>query len=182
MVATTYFLTKKIGQVKPQLIVQAGIAGSFTEQALCSTVVIKEDCFADLGVMEENQFKSIFNLGLSDPDHYPFNQGLLKNPYSHLMDLTNLEHVKGITINEISTDKSRIDWHQQRTRAMVETMEGAAFHYVCLHEKIPFLQIRSISNRVGERDKRKWEIKKSIECLNEQLILLLEKIDAKNEI
>ena len=182
MVATTYFLTKKIGQDRPQLIIQAGIAGSFTDQALTSSVVIKEDCFADLGVMEENQFKSVFNLGLSNPDHFPFNQGLLKNPYAHLMDLTNLDHVKGITINEISTDKNRIDWHQQHTGAMVETMEGAAFHYVCLQEKIPFLQIRSISNKVGERDKKKWEIKKSIECLNEQLILLLEKIDAKNEI
>ena len=180
MVATTYFLAKKIGQDRPQLIVQAGIAGSFAEQILSSTVIIKEDSFADLGVMEENQFKSIFNLGLSNPDHFPFTQGLLKNPHTHLMDLTNLEPVKGVTINEISTDKKRIDW-LQHTGAIVESMEGAALHYVCLQEKIPFLQIRSISNRVGERDKKKWEIKKSIECLNEQLILLLEKIDAQDE-
>jgi futalosine hydrolase len=58
----------------------------------------------------------------------------------------------------------------------VESMEGAAFHYVCLHQKINFLQLRSISNYVGERDKSKWELKKSIENLNSELIKIIEKL------
>jgi futalosine hydrolase len=35
-------------------------------------------------------------------------------------------------------------------------MEGAALHYTCLMEKIPFMQLRSISNYIAERDKSKW--------------------------
>jgi futalosine hydrolase len=54
----------------------------------------------------------------------------------------------------------------------IESMEGAAFHYVCLSLGVPFLQIRSISNRVGERDKRKWEMKTAIANLNRALELI----------
>jgi futalosine hydrolase len=31
-------------------------------------------------------------------------------------------------------------------------MEGAALHFVCLQEDISFIQLRAISNFVGERD------------------------------
>ena len=55
-------------------------------------------------------------------------------------------------------------------------MEGAAMHYVCLMEKIPFLQLRSISNYIGERNKRKWNMNESIINLNNELIKLIKKI------
>ena len=45
-------------------------------------------------------------------------------------------------------------------------MEGAALHYTCLMEKIPFIQLRSISNYIAERDKTKWDMKRSIINLN----------------
>lgn len=54
-------------------------------------------------------------------------------------------------------------------------MEGAALHYVCLIEKIPFMQIRSLSNFVGERDKSKWRMKEAITNLNKELETLLTK-------
>jgi futalosine hydrolase len=56
----------------------------------------------------------------------------------------------------------------------IESMEGAAFHYVCLQQKNNFLQLRSISNRVGERDKSKWKLKESIENLNKELLKIIE--------
>jgi futalosine hydrolase len=52
----------------------------------------------------------------------------------------------------------------------IESMEGAALHYVCLMENIPFLQIRSISNYIGERNKKKWDMMDSIVNLNKALI------------
>jgi futalosine hydrolase len=55
-------------------------------------------------------------------------------------------------------------------------MEGAAFHYVCLLERINFLQLRAISNRVGERDKSKWKLKESIENLNKELLNIIENL------
>jgi futalosine hydrolase len=55
-------------------------------------------------------------------------------------------------------------------------MEGGGLHYVCLQEKIPFLQLRSISNDIGERDKTKWDIRTAIANLNARLIDLFDKL------
>ena len=57
--------------------------------------------------------------------------------------------------------------------ADIESMEGAALHYVCLLQKVPFLQLRSISNKVGVRDKTKWKIKTAIDNLTMELNALL---------
>jgi futalosine hydrolase len=56
-------------------------------------------------------------------------------------------------------------------------MEGAALHYTCLMEKVPFIQLRSISNYIAERNKTKWDMKKSISNLNKALINFVEAIN-----
>src|ERR1022692_4879825 len=128
-VATTYFLTNEIFKNRPHLILQAGIAGCFTKHELATTVLIKEDSFADLGVIEDNQFKNIFDLRLADKNEYPFANGALRNPNKGLLNIIQAENVHGITVNEITTDSKRIKWYQQNGAPAVESMEGAAFHY-----------------------------------------------------
>lgn len=55
-------------------------------------------------------------------------------------------------------------------------MEGAALHYTCLLENIPFMQVRAISNYVGERDKSKWKMKEAIRNLNDSIIKIIEEL------
>ena len=62
---------------------------------------------------------------------------------------------------------------------VTESMEGAALHYVCLMENIPFVQIRSISNYIGERNKKKWNMMDSINNLNIELIKLLKMLNVR---
>jgi futalosine hydrolase len=90
--------------------------------------------------------------------------------------LTDLPLAKAISVNEISTNPKRIKQLQLNSPLLVESMEGAAFHYTCLLEKIPFVQLRAISNLVGERDKKKWKLADSISALNESLISLINKL------
>ena len=59
-------------------------------------------------------------------------------------------------------------------------MEGAALHFIGLHQKISFIQLRSISNTVGERDKSKWKIKEAICNLNKELKILVDLIKNEN--
>jgi futalosine hydrolase len=97
-----------------------------------------------------------------------------------LLAISGLEPVRGMTVNEITTDARKIRWHQQNTSAVVESMEGASLHYVCLQAGVPFLQLRSVSNAVGVRDKSKWDIPLAIDRLNTTLISLLGKL-GKND-
>ena len=64
-------------------------------------------------------------------------------------------------------------------KADIESMEGSAFHYVCMMRKIPFIQIRGISNIVGERNKSKWKIKEAIDAIMPPLIKLISQFSEK---
>lgn len=176
-IATTWTLTRQIDRANPDLVVQAGIAGCFTGKRPGEVLVISEEILADLGVWEEQRFKSLFEMKLADKDGFPFGDGRLVNPHKRLLSLSSLEPVSAMTVNEITTDNEKIRWYQQNTDAVVESMEGGALHYVCLQAKVPFLQLRSISNAVGVRDKTKWDIPLAIARLNEELSSLLEKLE-----
>jgi futalosine hydrolase len=176
LVASTYFITKQLQIRRPDIIIQAGIAGCFDKNiALGSVVVVKEEAIGDQGVIESGKMKTLFDLGLVEKDQFPFTKGWLINKSVYLKKVK-LKKVKGITINEITTSKQKIGFYQDSFDPAIESMEGAALHYVCLLEKIPFLQVRSISNYIGERNKRKWNIKESINNLNKELIRLLESL------
>jgi futalosine hydrolase len=172
-VSTTYSLTGYCNKNKPGIIIQAGIAGCFANYDLGEAFVIEKDAFADLGVWENKEFKSIFDLQLENKNKSPYSHGMLSNPHKKLLEISSVKKVGGITVNEITTAKKRIVWYKQNYFPVVETMEGAAFHYVCLLQKIPFIQLRAISNYVGERNKAKWKMKEAIRNLNEELISLL---------
>jgi futalosine hydrolase len=162
-----YRLTEAVLNIKYDFIIQAGIAGSFNNNlALGEVIIIEEDTFADIGVNENGSFSNLFNLGFADKDEMPFTNGWLKN---NTLINTHLPCHRGITVNTINSDKTVIANQVKLYNADVESMEGAALHYVCLLNNIPFLQLRSISNAVGERDKSKWKMAEAIDSLNEAL-------------
>ena len=82
----------------------------------------------------------------------------------------------GITVNEITTRKERIKQLKKKYEPLTESMEGAALHYVCRSMGTSFLQMRTISNYVGERDKSKWMIKEAIHNLNSTLLKYIDKL------
>ena len=174
MPATIYHLTKKLLNEKYELIIQAGIAGTFSKKIKKGeVVVVEQDVFADIGVEEKKKFKSLFDLGFAKENEFPYKNGWLINT-SDISSSMQIKKVKAVTVNKISDRKKQTRQLKQIFNAAIESMEGAAFHYVCLQQQIPFLQLRSISNKVGERDKTKWEIKESIENLNKELIKIIE--------
>ncbi len=168
-----YHLQKKITENRYNLVIQVGLAGAFTTKfELGETVFVKQDTFGDLGIEEKERFTPIFETDLFNKNEFPFENGWLVNKNKILQQST-LEVVKAVTINKV-TDKGSIK--QQLIDSFnpdIETMEGAALHYVCLHQNIPFIQLRAISNYVGERDKTKWKIDLAISNLHNELIKLL---------
>lgn len=181
LLSTSYSLMKIISKGKPGLILQAGIGGCFQKNQEGSVVVVREEIIADLGVLESNGYKDIFELGLTERNEMPFTNGRLPNPYQRLIKFTGLPAVTGISINEISTDQDRISLYQQRLDPFVESMEGAALHYVCIEERIPFLQLRAISNFIGERDKSKWKMKTAFSALHKEIITIIDKLILEDE-
>lgn len=171
--AAIYHLQKKILSKKYQLVIQAGIAGSFTNKlALGEVVIVERDCFADIGINEKKQFSSIFDTNWADKNLFPYQDGWLVNTTINKENVP-ASLVNGVTINMVSDCVNQKKMLKEKYNAQIESMEGAALHYVCLQEEVAFLQLRSISNNVGERDKTKWAMKDAINNLNEALVKFL---------
>ena len=171
LTASTYHFTRQLELKKYDLVIQAGVAGSFNLKTPLGTVVaVRQDTIADQSVIELQKLKTLFDLKLVPNDQRPYKNGWLINPNKELLKKTNLKIVKGISVNQISTSKQMIKFYRDTFDPVTESMEGAALHYACLMKKVPFIQIRSISNYIGERNKKKWDMNESIINLNEALI------------
>lgn len=175
-IGTTYNLVTCLQNKKADLVIQAGIAGCFTDQTtLGETVLIKQDTFGDVGMEEKEKFTTLFDAGFAGKNDFPFIDGWLINN-NEIFGQSGLKNVKAITVNKVSDSLLQQQQLKNHFDPEIESMEGAAFHYVCLQQKIPFIQIRSVSNAVGERDKSKWQIKDAIINLNTELEKLIKQL------
>ncbi len=172
--ACLYHLQTHLQKKKYELVIQAGIAGSFSDElSLGETVLVQKDVFADAGVFEKGELNTLFDMGFANKNEWPYQDGWLMNDHPLLFDYK-LKKVAAISVNSLSDDSSLTALYKNKFNASIESMEGAAFHYTCLQQKIPFLQLRSISNRVGDRDKNNWRMKEAIQHLNDELKTLIQ--------
>jgi futalosine hydrolase len=179
--ATMYSLTKKIVSKHYDLVINAGICGSFNDDfSLGDCVSIVLDEFADIGITHnDTTFQTLFEENLIKPNAKPFNNGKLYNPLKFFVD-TELPKVTAITINNVSGYGEQIEFRRKKFNPDVESMEGAAVAYICKSENIKFLQIRAISNMVEERNKENWDIPLATENLADELFSVLDKISGLN--
>lgn len=167
--ATVFQLMNRIESNKYDFITQVGLAGTYSnELILGESVIVERDCFADLAVWENKKIINVNDLGFTNPNDFPFENGWLVN-HKVSFNSTQAKKVKAVTVNLLTDDLSYVEAMRMKYNAAVESMEGAALHYVCIQKNIPFLQIRGISNQVGERDKSKWQFKEAIQSSNQLL-------------
>ncbi|MCK5847075.1 MAG: hypothetical protein KAG84_06535 [Bacteroidales bacterium] len=172
--AMMYSLTKLLSSKKYKFIILAGISGSFSTEITLGTVVnVMSDRFSDFGANSINGFISVFDMGLANANEWPYSNGILEN-YTLINNkvVENILTVKGSTVQSIKTNTQ----NNIAQNIEVESMEGAAFFYCCMMEKQAFIQIRSISNYVGEQDKNKWDIPLAVSNLNNTLKDILQEI------
>jgi len=167
-VSTTFRLTQLLMQRKYNRAISIGIAGSFADDIpIGETVQITEDCFADLGIDNNGQFLHLNETGL--PCNYSDGEFMI-NPSPTLLPY---RKVRGVTVQTASGSQKRIDAIKERFHPQVETMENAAFFYVCQQMQIPFASFRAISNKVEPRNRDNWRIEEAIKKMNESLLQMI---------
>ncbi len=169
--ATTYFLTRAlcVPDIHYDLIVNIGVGSTFTDKyPVGSTVRIIKEQFSDMGVESRMGFQTLFEYEILDANTIPFKNGALFAPYLDIeMEnaLTDIPSLSGVTVHTLLEAGERVEQVKERFAPDVESMEGGAFFYVAIMEKVPFIELRGISNVVGERDKTKWETAKALDSL-----------------
>jgi len=171
MTLTAYELTKYMCKQHFDLIINAGIAGSFhPELKIGQVTAVEYDFFAELGAENNNDFIPFSEMNLMGV--YDFqNRSLITSKTYH-----GLKKVKAATINKVHGNENSIQDFLSIHPVDIESMEGAAVAMVCEKENIPYIQLRSISNYVTKRDLSKWNIPLAITNLNQILSLILNEI------
>ena len=182
-VNTAAGLAVLIKELKPNKVIQFGIAGAYPNSGLAITevVVANTDMHIDTGVKTDDTWQDMQKMGFSllvkDKSYYnifPTNQALT-NELSKL-GLKSVSFASSETVTGSHSDALRIE---QSLSVAVESMEGAAAAQVCLALDTAFAEIRAISNIVGQRDKSKWQIEQAIITLNKRILEYLSHTEFK---
>ena len=160
MVATAAWCSRALVQTRYDLALNLGVCGSFDEFIEPGTVVhIVSDRLAELGAEDGDRFLSLAELELPGESEF-----LNLDPPSNL-GLEQLPAVTGITVNTVHGNERTIAAVTGRFSPQVESMEGAAFMSACLIHKVPFAQVRAVSNLIERRNRGAWKIDDAIRNL-----------------
>lgn len=174
MPLTAWQLGKYVGQERPDLIINAGVAGAFNRTLELGTVVnVVSERYGDLGAEEaDGSFMDVHEMGLIEKSEKPFENGRMNNPSA--AQFAFLPAVHGLTVNKVHGSAASIEKIKAKYTVDVESMEGAAFFLACLQEKLSFLEIRAISNYVEVRNRDNWKLGLAIEALNKVLLQMIQ--------
>ena len=175
MFQTIYSLTKHLNTYKYDFAINLGICGAYSDEIPLGEVVnIVEEQFGDFGFDNNGIFNNFFDSDLINKNHFPFTDGkLLNSSIEKVCQNHEIKEVSSITVNTVNGEKNKIETVKKMFDADVENMEGAGFFYVCLMEKIPFMEIRAVSNLVEARNKENWKIQNAISKLTDRMKLIL---------
>ena len=173
-----YKLTKALSMHKYTFVINAGIGGAFSNLfSLGEVLNVHNEVFAGIGLLDKEKFTDLFEMNLLTEGEFPFtknflhNFSLINNKVIEALPLGN-----GVTVNTLFTNNMGIDLRYEKLNPHIESMEGAAVFYVCMMEHVPFVEIRAISNYVGETNKNFWKIPLAVENLNKVVIEALGEI------
>jgi futalosine hydrolase len=178
LVPATYALTRRLAETPYDLVIRCGLAGTFRDDIAIGEVVrVEQELFGDAGAMDDTQFLSLFELGLADPDAFPFQNGRMEGgSHPAYRSVGSLRGVTAMTVSCASGNEADIRNAVSQFQPDIETMEGAATSYVCLMETVHFIQLCAISNKVERRNRAAWNIELAAGNLAEVVLYLLKEI------
>ncbi len=169
MVKTAFELGKLIG-THFDVVINAGLAGSFIAFGTGEVVNVTQDCFSELGAEDDKRFLSIDDMGFGSQRISMRN--LFENEFTSGIPKSN-----GITVNTVHGNPKSIQNIIEKFQPHVETMEGAAFIHAANEFNWRAIQIRAISNVVEKRNKDNWNIGLAVQNLNKVLLQLIRSVN-----
>lgn len=165
-----------LATTKYDLVICAGIAGGFVGKAdVASAVVATEILAADLGAETPDGFLSLDELGFGSA-RIPVDIPLAKR-IAEALQVSGLPTHTGsvLTVSTVTgSSETAVAIATRVTGATAEAMEGYGVATAAQQFGIPVLEIRTISNPVGPRDRSAWRIKEALESLEKVSSVLVE--------
>lgn len=144
---------------RPHLLVLAGIAGAYPDSGLRAgdCVAVGSERVADQGAFRGDAFKPLY----------------VSEYYSPLAEkLSGMAVVAGCTVNAAANgfgDFGGTAGEGHFPAGAVESMEGAAFFAVCEAARMPFVEVRAVSNLTTD-SRAEWRIDLATQALAEGVV------------
>ena len=162
-------LGRLLGTFRPRGVCNLGVAGSFDLQALRLETVccVTAEIWPEFGLRKTEGIDPC-GLGLAhgkiggqvyrdrvplDPEGGARAMGVC---------LPACCRVKSLSVAGVSGTLEQAACYRHRYDADIENMEGFALAWACLTQEVPFLELRTISNRVGSRAAGDWNLKAAL--------------------
>ncbi len=143
---------RSLALAPPDAVLHVGLAGG-VGLAAGTLVVGTESLYLDIAAV-------IPVLSRTEPAHALLNAVGAALPDARLLPITT-----SAAVSEASDTVSRA--------ARVEAMEGFGVLRACELAGVPAVEVRAISNELGEPDRSRWELERGLEALRTALPLLL---------
>jgi futalosine hydrolase len=151
----------------PSVVLCCGVAGAYGDSpAVGSACLVRESVVADEGVaLPDGRFLDAEgDLGL------PGARGPFVCDEALLALLPpDLPRVRAATVGTCSGRDDLATAYRERTGAGIETMESAAVAAACARRGVPLVELRTISNRCGDRERGGWDLPAALARLTEVL-------------
>jgi futalosine hydrolase len=193
MVNTIQAMTACIENSKPSLIIQTGCAGAFLESGLTlgDIGIASDEVDIHLGIEPVSQYNAVQELpfpvliknNTAYKNRYECHKVLTDSAYNILVKKLQSKRIqvkKGpfITVSTITSTEQKAARLFHHYSAIMEAMEGAGAAHLSMYYDIPFLEIRAVSNIVGEREKSEWNLPLACERSNDAVMSFLESLDS----
>jgi futalosine hydrolase len=170
-----------IPALRPRGVVLCGCGGAFSGWGLINGDVVfaTEEIAPQLGVEPDRKGDPVTPLPflpnriqLDDALAHRGREALLGNdPFSGV----SVQSGPFVTVSTVTASPSTGEGYRRLYGAIVENMEGFAAARLCQRYAVPLLEVRSVSNMVGARDRSKWNLDLAFKRAQEAVLTLLEK-------
>ncbi|WP_377270684.1 futalosine hydrolase [Peterkaempfera sp. SMS 1(5)a] len=157
-----------------QLVCSAGIAGGFAEAAAVGATVVADAVLAaDLGATTPDGFSDVTELGFGTVRHTPppaaveLAAGALRS--------AGITTATGpvLTVSTVTGTAARAaELAERHPGAAAEAMEGFGVAEAAARFGLPVLELRTVSNPVGPRDRAAWRIGEALVALEQAFAVL----------
>jgi futalosine hydrolase len=173
VINAAHALTIALEKNRPKIVIQVGIAGIFKESKLNigDIAIATEERYIHTGIEAIPNYETPGDLPFALIDKVPstksgvyyFNNDYVEKTFKLLSQTSlakecNISKGLVITVSTITSTKKTATHLSKTFSPLMEAMEGAAYAHIASLYNVPFLEIRSGSNFVGERDKKKWDV------------------------
>jgi futalosine hydrolase len=168
-------LARALSNARVDCVLLFGVCGSYDNDGANALQVgelclVGSEVLGDEGVEAPTGFSSLADLQLGDVGPFEAAADLTKAA----AEILSIPVVGGATVSSCSATDERARALAARTGAAVESMEGAAVAIACAAAGVPWVQLRCVSNRTGDRARAGWALEPAIAKVQGAVAVLLE--------